>query len=95
VILAKGDREEAVRISNHVAELETRGGILKAQGRAKILMLVGDSAGTVEVLRTLVARRRTPDYLHWIFHKFGPVPQTWADYAPLLEPLGWPPPLPN
>ena len=95
VILAKGDREEAVRISNRVAEVETPAPELKPQGRAKILMLVGDSAGTVEVLRTLVARHRTPDYLHWLFHKFGPVPPTWADYAPLLEPLGWPPPLPN
>ena len=95
MILAKGDREEAIRISNHVAELETRVPGIEASGRALTLMLLGDSTGAVEALRPLFAQQRKPFYLLRNFHRFGGVPQTMVDYAPLRELVGWPPPAPN
>ena len=94
VILAKGDREEAIRISNHVAELEARVPGIEASGRALTLMHLGDRAGAVEALRPLFAQRK-PVYLLRNFHRFGGVPQTVVDYAPLRELVGWPPPAPN
>jgi serine/threonine-protein kinase len=95
VILAKGDREEAIRISNHVAELETRAPGIEANGRALTLMLLGDSAGAVKVLRPMFAQQRKPVDLLKNFHRSGQLPQSMADYAPFQELVGWPPPLPN
>jgi len=94
VVLAKGDREEAVRIVNHVAELETGMPELKASNTVKILMLLGDRAGAVEMIRPMFDRQRTPVYLLQAFHRKG-VPQSMLDYAPFQELVGWPPPLPN
>jgi len=95
VMLAKGDREEAVRISNHVAELDTRSPPLKAIGQAMILMHLGDRAGAVELMRTLYGENRWPEQLLLRLHKNGQVPQSMANYAPFQELVGWPPPAPN
>ena len=94
--MAKGDREEAVRIANHVAELETGMPELKASNTVKILMLLGDRSGAVDMIRPLFAQQRTPVYfLLQVLHRKGPVPQSMADYPPFRELVGWPPPAPN
>ena len=97
VILAKGDREEALRISDHVAELETRGP--KQFNQAMILMHLGDRSGALEVMRPIFDLQRTPTPLLRRLHRIGPVsqtgPQSLAAYAPFQELVGRPPPLPN
>ncbi len=93
VLVAKGDREDAVRISNHVAGLETDGS--KALFQAMILMHLEDREGAVELLRVNFGPQRRPRELLLRLHRTGPVPQFMADYAPFQELLGWPPPLPN
>ena len=93
---AKGDREDALRISSHVADLETRAPQLKTLARARILMHLGDRAGAVELMRPIF-RGRQPRFLQALMelHRGGQVPQSMADYAPFQELVGWPPPLPN
>jgi len=95
VILAKGDREEAVRIANQVVELETTAPGLKAVGRVLTLMHLGDRAGAVTLLRPMFAGGGWSVYFLRVIHRFGPVPQSMADYAPFRELVGWPPPAPN
>ena len=109
VVLAKGDREEAVRISNHVGELpwpkwQPAGPDNQTFSRAMILMHLGDRAGAVEFLRPIFGPQRRPLQalmrLHRIqalmrLHRTAHVPQSMANYAPFQELVGWPPPLPN
>ena len=94
VVLAKGDQEEAVRISNHVAELDGYP-VFNAMARARILMHLGDRAGAVELMRPIFRPQRNAVQLHLRPRRMGPLPQSMADYAPFQELVGWPPPLPN
>ena len=94
VVLAKGDREDAVRISNRFAEV---GGIspeYKALGQAMMLMHLGDRAGALELLRPIFSPQRRPQQLLFTLHGNG-VPQSMADYQPFQKLVGWPPPAPN
>ena len=94
VALAKGDREEAVRIFNHMAELE--GPVASGEfTRARILTRLGDRAGAVELLRPALLPQQRPLQLLLRLHGQGPVPQSLADYPPFQKLVGWPPPLPN
>ena len=91
VVLAKGDREDAVRISNRVAELDTPALTRKASAGGMIRSHLGDNAGAVELMRS----RLSSLYLSGLLHSVVGVPQSLADYAPFQELVGWPPPAPN
>ena len=97
MVLAKGDREEAVRISNRVAELELPNRPdSKALARAMIQVHLGDRAGAVELMRPIFGPQRKPLQSLLKLHRFyGQAPQSLADYAPFRELVGWPPPLPD
>ena len=87
LMLAKGDREEAVRISNHMAELDAP--------YPQILMHLGDRAGAVELMRERFGQQRKPLQALMTLHRIGLVPESMDDYAPFQELVGWPPPAPN
>lgn len=80
--LARGDREDAVRISNHVAELNA-------------LMHLGDRAGAVELMRETFGEQRRPLQALLRLHRLGLVPQSRDDFAPFQRLVGWPPLAPN
>ena len=95
VLIARGDREEAVRVSNHVDELDARAPSVKATTQARILMHLGDRAGAVEQLGVNFNEHRKPLQQLIRLHRRWTVSESMADYPPFQQLVGWPPPAPN